>query len=103
MQRDQVISILESLTEGQPELVVEALTTAVGALRRDPRPVAAGTAWTEEEDGRLCAAFDAGTSIREIAEQHGRTRAAITMRLVKCGRLDPSQVVSRDRGARVVA
>lgn len=101
MQRDQVISILETLTEGQPEFVVEALGTAIEVLRKDKRPVAAGTAWTEEEEARLCAAYDAGTPIREIAERHGRTRFAITSRLVKCGRIDPEKVVSRDRGARV--
>ncbi|HEY0372406.1 MAG TPA: hypothetical protein VGD79_10415 [Thermoanaerobaculia bacterium] len=87
MQRDQVISILESLTEGQPEFVVEALTIAVGALRKEPRPAAAGQPWTEEEDAQLCAELDAGMPIREIAEKHGRSRNAITLRLVKWGRV----------------
>jgi hypothetical protein len=103
MERDQVISILESLAEGQPQFVVEALTTAKDVLRKQERPASAGARWTSEEDATLCSAFDAGTAVREIARSHGRTSGAITIRLVKLGKLDPSAVTSRDRGARVVA
>lgn len=103
MQRDQVISILESLAQGQPADVVEALNTATSVLRKNDRPASAGMKWTEEEDALLCREFDAGTAIRAIAQQHGRTAGAITSRLVKLGKLDASQVTSRDRGARVTA
>lgn len=103
MERDQVISILEALAEGQPPFVAEALTIATAVMRKNTRPTSAGVRWTEEEDVRLCTEFDAGTAVREIARKHGRTPGAITSRLVKLGRLEASEVVSRDRGARVVA
>ena len=103
MERDQVITVLESLAEGQPPFVVEALTTAANVLRKQDRPTAAGARWTAEEDAMLGAEFDGGAAIREIARKHGRTIGAITMRLVKLGRLDPGAVTSRDRDARVVA
>lgn len=103
MQRDQVISILETLSEGQTPLVVEALATATSLLRKDVRPASAGARWTAEEDANLCAEHDAGDSIRDIAARHGRTPSAITIRLVKLGRIDAGAVTSRDRGARVVA
>ncbi|HEX6094965.1 MAG TPA: hypothetical protein VF432_01475 [Thermoanaerobaculia bacterium] len=103
MERDQVISILDSLAEGQPEFVVEALTTAKNALKNHERPAAAGARWTPEEDAILACEFDGGMSVREIARKHGRTSGAITIRLVKLGKLDSATVTSRDRGARVVA
>lgn len=103
MERDQVILILESLAEGQPQFVVEALTMAKDVLRKQERPTSAGMRWTPEEDATLCSEFDSGTAVREIARSHGRTSGAITIRLVKLGKLDPSAVTSRDRGARVVA
>lgn len=103
MERDQILSILESLAEGQPEFVVEALTVAMTAVRGRPHLASAGLPWTAEEEARLCAEFDAGMTVADIARQHARSRGAITSRLVKCGRLDADRVVSRDRGARVVA
>lgn len=103
MHRDQVISILESLAEGQSPLVVEALETATNVLRRNERPASAGAKWTAEEDAILGGEFDAGATIREIAGKHGRTSGAITSRLVKLGKIDPSAVTSRDRGARVAS
>lgn len=104
MQREEVVSILESLTDGQPTKIVEALTTAAEWLRKiRDRPAAAGTKWTPGEDALLCDAFDAGTPIRELARQHGRTAAAIRIRLAMLGRLDMSAVASRGRGARVAS
>jgi len=103
MQRDQVISILESLAEGQPQFVVEALTTAKNLLRKHERPASAGAKWMPEEDAILCAEFDAGAAIPEMAQKHGRTSGAITSRLVTLGKLDAGMVTSRDRGARVVS
>lgn len=101
MQRDEVISILESLAHGQPPAVMEALMTATNVLRKSPRPEAAGQRWTEEEDVLLCREFDEGRPIAELAQRRGRSRGAITMRLVKLGRLDASTVATRERGARV--
>ncbi len=101
MQRDEVISILESLAHGQPPAVMEALMTATNVLRKNPRPEAAGQRWTDEEDALLCREFDEGRPIGELAKQHGRSRGAITSRLVRLGRLDASAVTTRERGARV--
>jgi hypothetical protein len=101
MQRDEVISILESLAHGQTPAVMEALITATNVLRKNPRPDAAGQRWTDDEDARLCREFDEGRPIRELAQTHGRTRGAITSRLVKLGRLEASAVTTRERGARV--
>ena len=101
MRRDEVISILESLAHGQPEVVIEALTTATNLLRTKTRPESAGRRWTDEEDALLCRAFDEGVAASELAKQHGRTSGAITMRLVKLGRIEPGAVTTRERGAQV--
>ncbi|MBT1539776.1 hypothetical protein B7R78_0022735 [Ralstonia solanacearum] len=76
--------------------VIRALLCAVDALepaRRqrhdDDRPANAGRSWATEEDQRLLDAFDAGRTPEDLAIQHGRTRGAITSRLVKHGRLQP--------------
>lgn len=103
MHRDQVISILESLADGQSPLVVEALNTAANVLRTNQRPASAGAKWTAEEDAILIGDYDAGTTIREIALKHGRTSGGITSRLVKLGKIDASAVTSRDRGARMAS
>lgn len=103
MQRDEVISILDSLSEGQPAHVAEALAAATNLLRKNVRPASAGRKWTDEEDALLCREFDEGIAIRDLARQHGRTSGAITSRLVKLGRIDASAVTSRDRGARVAS
>jgi hypothetical protein len=123
MDRQQVITVLESLANGiDPGTgaripldafhsgdAVRALFTASTLLKAPaarPRAAstaltAAGTAWTEEEDARLCKEFDEAMTIAQIALGHGRSSGAITARLVKLGRIDPSTVKSRDRGAKV--
>ncbi len=59
------------------------------AKPRNPTlPAQAGKAWSSEEDAHLMEAFDAGTSIAELAKSHARTRGAITARLVKLGKLE---------------
>jgi hypothetical protein len=69
--------------------VVRALYTAGRALegrarpRRAGTPAKAGTPWTEEEDRRLIAEFDAGVTLAELAQSHGRTPAGIQARLEK--------------------
>jgi hypothetical protein len=129
MEKEEVIQVLESLANGTDPVtgvaisyeafhsaeVVRALFAAttllrstepiIGSKRRLERPAltAAGTAWSAEEDSRLCTEFENGMTIAQIALQHGRTSGAITSRLVKLGRIDPATVKSRDRGARVVS
>jgi hypothetical protein len=119
MNRDQVVNVLKSLANGidpasgapipldvfQSAETVQALAAASELLEngrsRNPSLPAAGSRWDEAEDARLSSEFDAGMSVAQIALQHGRTSSAITLRLVKLGRIDPATVQSRDRGARV--
>jgi hypothetical protein len=129
MNRDEIIKVVESLANGlDPSTgariphdafhdadTVRALFAAGALLKGDNvatspgrRPAsttlaAAGERWSEEEDARLCREFDASMTIGQIALQHGRTSGAITSRLVKLGRIDPTTVKSRDRGARMAS
>lgn len=80
-------------------LVIRALFTAADALGRmarashtqEPedlqRPDNAGRAWTQNEDAALLAYYDAGQSVREIADKVGRTESGIAARLVRLGRI----------------
>jgi hypothetical protein len=73
--------------------VIRALFIAAKALAaKAARPAAAapgnaGKAWTEDEDQRLVAAFDAGSAIAELARIHERSTGAINSRLIRLGRL----------------
>ncbi|HSN69926.1 MAG TPA: hypothetical protein VLT59_00390 [Steroidobacteraceae bacterium] len=76
--------------------VVRALMCAVRSLEsrharreRSDLPSNAGKPWSGEEDERLVAEFDAGRTLKDIAERHARTVAGIEARLEKLGRLDP--------------
>jgi len=123
MDRNQVITVLESLANGIDPAsgaripieafhhgdTVRALFTATTMLkamndrRSSQSRTAAGAPWSAEEDTRLCSEFDGGMSIAQIARQHGRSSGAITARLVRLGRIDPAKVKSRDRGAKVAS
>ena len=75
----------------QPD-AIRALFTAVRALEGPSKPdgpTKAGGRWTDDEDRQLTEAFDAGSSIEELAQKHERTRGAIRSRLVKLGKIDP--------------
>ena len=41
--------------------------------------------------------FDGGVPVAEIAQQHGRSRAAINLRLVKLGKIDAESAGVRER------
>lgn len=124
MERNQVITVLESLASGVDPTtgavshevfaapnVIRALFVAADLLKQTPAPTtaqkqqppAAGARWTADEDAALAREFDQGTSIAEIASRHNRTRGAITSRLVKLGRIDAASVRLRDRGPAVHA
>jgi hypothetical protein len=123
MDREQVIAVVESLANGTdpttgariPHETFHSADTiralfAAGALLKAgaPRPArtkltSAGAPWSTEEDERLCREFDTKMTVSQIALQHGRSSGAITSRLVKLGRIEPSTVESRDRGARVAS
>ena len=78
---------------------IRALYIAANALEvmatKPARPAVAapgnaGKPWTEEEDQRLLATFDAGTPVAELARTHERTTGSINSRLIRLGRLQVS-------------
>ncbi len=113
MDRQQVITVLESLANGTDPSTgaripsetfhsadtVRALFAAASLLKSarngNTKFVAAGTPWSSEEDSRLTQEFENRMTIAQIALQHGRTSAAITSRLVKLGRIQPTQTPAR--------
>jgi hypothetical protein len=82
---------------GSPH-VIRALFLAAKALeqvsskaaRSAATPGQAGKSWSEDEDQRLVAAFDAGTPVAALARAHDRSAGAITSRLIRLGRLQVS-------------
>ncbi len=82
----------------QPE-TIRALEIAAAALRseadraakRRDLPEKVGKPWLLREEQQLCAEFDRGMSIREIARIHGRLRGGITARLERLGKI-PCQI-----------
>lgn len=110
MELDQALVIVRSLANGvdpdngeifapqspyQRPQVVRALYQAAICMerierfdrRRKTMPAKTGTAWTEDDDRRLLAAFDAGRALQELAAAHERTMGAVRARLLKYGRL----------------
>lgn len=79
--------------------VVRALFLAADSLEARARvgrrnaglPRNAGKTWSPDEDEKLLAGFDGGTTVEALAATHERTRAGIEARLVKHGRLDAEQ------------
>lgn len=60
------------------------------ASARHPAGANVGKNWSNDEDQKLLAAFDAGKSLSELAQMHGRTQNGVRARLEKHGRLEPS-------------
>ncbi len=110
MEQAQALSIVRSLADGvdpesgevfpaesayQRPQVVRALYAAAEALDRSERferrkaqlPPKTGEPWSEDEDRKLLAAFDAGGALPDLAGAHQRTQTGIRARLVKYGRL----------------
>jgi hypothetical protein len=128
MEKQEVITVLESLANGidpatGAQIPYEAFHTA-GAVRalfaatsllkeadgprgRNARTGAklasAGAPWSADEDARLASEFDAGLTVAQMALAHGRSSSAITLRLVKLGRIEATAVKSRERGAAAAA
>ena len=96
---------LPSGTVLQQADVLRALLAGVAALEQDaarasrraqlPRNI--GRAWSEEENARLVASFQAGEELGEIAQRHGRTLRAIEARLEKLGLLSSEERTTTDR------
>ena len=75
---------------------LRALYEAAAALERIERferrkaqmPPKTGEPWSEDEDRKLLAAFDAGRALQELAAAHERTMGAVRARLLKYGRIN---------------
>ena len=117
MEKEQALKILNALANGvhpatgevfaadsayqHPDTVralfeairaLEGSRPAAGSGERRPAEMPANTfvRWTQEEEERLAAGFDAGRSSAELARLHNRSRAAIEARLLKLGKIDVS-------------
>jgi hypothetical protein len=111
MDQAQALTVVRSLANGvdpetgevfapessyQRPLVVRALYEAAAALERMERferrkaqlPQKTGEPWSEDEDRKLLAAFDAGRALQELAAAHERTMGAVRARLLKYGRIN---------------
>ena len=111
MDQAQALAIVRSLANGvdpesgevftpesayQRPQVVRALYEAAAALerierferRRSQMPPKTGEPWSEDEDRKLLAAFDAGRALQELAQAHERTMGAVRARLLKYGRIN---------------
>ncbi len=111
MDQAQALAVVRSLANGvdpesgevfppesayQRPQVVRALYEAATALERIERferrraqmPPKTGEPWTEDEDRKLLAAFDAGRALQELAAAHERTMGAVRARLLKYGRIN---------------
>ena len=116
MEREHALKILNALANGvhpatgevfaadsayQHPDTVRALFEAVRAMEgsrpattseRKTGDIPANTfvRWTQVEEERLAAGFDAGRTSEELAKLHNRSRAAIEARLLKMGKIDVS-------------
>ena len=111
MDSAQALAVVRSLANGvcpesgevfapdspyQRPQVVRALYEAASALERQDRfyrrraqmPVNTGKPWSEDEDRKLLAAFDAGRALQELATSHQRTLGSVRARLLKYGRIN---------------
>jgi hypothetical protein len=79
-------------------LFVASQLLAAAAKRVTPapqRPGNAGKPWTAEEETLLAEAFDQGTSLRDLAQRHGRSPGGIAARLVRLGKIEERRDVLR--------
>lgn len=111
MDATQALAVVRSLANGvdpesgeifppesayQRPQIVRALYEAAAALERQERydrrkaqmPIKTGEPWTEDEDRKLLAAFDAGRALQDLAAAHERTMGAVRARLLKYGRIN---------------
>ena len=111
MDAAQALAVVRSLANGvdpesgevfppesayQRPQIVRALYEAATALERIERferrkaqmPAKTGEPWSEDEDRKLLASFDAGRALQELATAHERTMGAVRARLLKYGRIN---------------
>lgn len=84
---DVVRALFQALRAFESTIATAAPEPSASDGKKTPRPAAAGSPWSADEDARLAAAFDAGTDIRALARLHDRSRFAIETRLAKLGRV----------------
>src|SRR5690349_20920847 len=119
MEKQHALKILNSLANGvhpatgelfaadspyqHPDTVralFEAIRSIDGvrpAVEQQKKPSGGFVRWTQEEEERLAAGFDAGKSTAELAQLHDRSPAAIEARLLKLGKIDVSALTVRLR------
>ena len=68
--------------------VSRALEDCDAPKARREAPPNAGKSWSQDEDGRLAAAFDTGQQLGQMALDLGRSRIAVEARLVKLGKIE---------------
>lgn len=111
MESAQALAVVRSLANGvdpesgevfpaesayQRPQTVRALYEAATALERVERferrkaqmPAKTGEPWSEDEDRKLLAAFDAGKALQDLAAAHERTMGGVRARLIKYGRIN---------------
>lgn len=73
-----------TVSEDPPVQVLDAELTTVHSVEPTPTPAplsAQGSKWSDEEDVRLVAGFEAGNEIGKLATAHGRSAKSIILRL----------------------
>jgi hypothetical protein len=70
-----------------------ALDQRPAAKPRRASPPNSGKAWSPEEDGQLTDRFAQGMELAQIAQAGGRSVLAVQARLIKLGKLAPSEGV----------
>jgi hypothetical protein len=89
-QTPEVVRALYTVLAALPDAGFDDTGEPAGAVEpRAPSPSRRGQAWSDDEDERLAAAFDAGESAAKLARSFGRSSKAIRLRLVKLGRISP--------------
>ena len=115
MEITKTLQIIKSLSQGvdphtgemyppdspyQHPDTIRALFEATHALekmrerskRQESLPENAGKAWSTEEDNLLIEEFDKRIPMNELSRDHKRTEGAIKSRLLKLGKISPTDV-----------
>lgn len=74
----------------QPDVIraLHTLLAETSVKTKTQAPEKAGAKWTAEEDAALIAEYESQKSISQIAKTHGRSKGAISSRLIKLGKLE---------------
>jgi hypothetical protein len=80
--------------------VSRALEGAAGEAGMSDRharalPPNGGKRWSAQEDAALETAWDAGISVKQMAQELGRTAFAVEQRLIRLGKIEPTRARAR--------